>query len=354
MSLRVGVHCEVDINECDSNPCQNGATCEDAANSYRCHCLVPDPGQEPWGGRDCDVRLVGCQQHQCQHKAGCVPVLTEDGDHGYTCLCPPGWTGERCNTSTTFSFNSEGYVHMLLPVSQNRTKRETKDQDNHRLHMQLRFKSTLPDMVLYYRGTMKHFFSLELVGGSLHARLKSGKVMQVIYPGRVNDGEWHQATVNMDERLVLVVKGPGCEKECLVKNEGYNHLIFLQPGSFQQLYVGGAPREYLAHTSSGSGFIGCMEDLQVDHKLLLPQDLIREENKGLEIGCSKKDWCQADPCMQRGKCVDMWVRPSCQCHRPYYGESCEKGESTSSMHKYNINLQVCRSALDFYRKNNTT
>ncbi|XP_044218713.1 protein crumbs homolog 1-like [Thunnus albacares] len=336
-----GVHCEVDINECDSNPCKNGATCEDAANSYRCQCPEPEPGQEPWGGHDCDVSLVGCQQHQCQHEAGCVPILTDNGKHSYTCLCPPGWTGERCNTSTTFSFNSEGYIHMLLPVSKNRTRRET---DDHGLHMQLRFKSTLTDMVLYYRGTMVRYVSLELVGGSLQARVKSEKLLQVIYPGPVNDGEWHQVTVTMDERLVLIVKGPGCEEGCQVKNEGQNHLNFLHPSSFQDLYIGGAPQEYLAHASSGKGFIGCMEDLQVDHKLLLPQDLIREENKGLELGCTKKDWCHDDPCKQRGQCVDMWVKASCQCHRPYYGESCEKEfpswtfghENTTSYAAFNI------------------
>uniref|UniRef100_A0A3P8T7V9 Crumbs cell polarity complex component 2b n=1 Tax=Amphiprion percula TaxID=161767 RepID=A0A3P8T7V9_AMPPE len=323
-----GVHCEVDIDECDSRPCQNGATCEDAANSYWCHCSPPEPGQEPWGGRDCDVRLVGCQQHQCQHQAGCVPILTDYGVHSYTCLCPPGWTGERCNTSTTFSFSSEGYIHLQLPG----------------LHMQLRFRSTLPNMVLYYRGTLERFFSLELAEGSLQAKVKSGKVLQAIYAGPVNDGEWHQVTVTMDERLVLTVKGPGCEEGCQVKNEGHNHLIFLQPSSFQQLYVGGAPQEYLSNLSSRNGFLGCMEDLQVDRKLLLPQDLIREENKGLELGCTKKDWCEDDPCMQHGQCVDMWVHASCQCHRPYYGQHCEKAfpawtfghENTTSYSAFNI------------------
>uniref|UniRef100_A0A3Q1HY86 Uncharacterized protein n=1 Tax=Anabas testudineus TaxID=64144 RepID=A0A3Q1HY86_ANATE len=337
------VHCEVDIDECDSNPCWNGATCEDAANSYRCHCPVPEPGQEPWGGPNCDVRLVGCQQHKCQHKAGCVPMLTKDGEHGYTCLCPPGWTGERCNTSTTFSFNSEGYVHMHLPVSKNRTRQET-DAYYHRLHMQLRFRSTLPDMVLFYRGNMEHFVSLELVNGSLQARVKSGKVVQAIFPVAVNDGGWHQVTVTMDERLVLTVTGLGCEEGCQVKNEGHNHLLFLHLSSFQQLYVGGAAQQYLGHMSSRRGFIGCMEDLLVDNKLLLPQDLIREENQGLELGCTKKDWCQDDPCMQHGQCVDMWIQASCQCHRPYYGENCEKEypswtfghENTTSHFTFNI------------------
>ncbi|XP_041856435.1 protein crumbs homolog 1-like [Melanotaenia boesemani] len=318
-----GVHCEVDINECDSNPCQNGATCEDSANSYRCHCPKPERGQEPWGGRDCDVRLVGCRRHQCQHEAKCVPVLTDTGDHSYICLCQPGWTGEHCNISTTFSFNSEGYVHIRLPVFKNRIKRETDDKNNG-LHIQLRFKTTLPDMVLYYWGTLERFVSLELVGGSLQARMKSGKVLQLTYPGLVNDGRWYQVTVTMEERLVMTVTGPSCEEGCLVKNEAHNYLIFLQPSFFQELYVGGAPQEYLAHLSSGKGFIGCMEDLKVHHKLLLPEDLMREENKGLELGCYKKDWCEEDPCMQHGQCVDMWVRASCQCHRPFHGEHCEK------------------------------
>uniref|UniRef100_A0A3Q3MYZ4 Crumbs cell polarity complex component 2 n=1 Tax=Mastacembelus armatus TaxID=205130 RepID=A0A3Q3MYZ4_9TELE len=334
---------EVDINECDSHPCQNGATCEDAANSYRCHCPAPEPGQEPWGGQDCGVRLVGCRQHQCLHKAGCVPVLTDDGEHSYTCLCPPGWTGEHCNTSTTFSFNSEGYVHILLAGSKNRTRRDS-DDHNHGHHIQLRFKSTLPDMVLYYQGTIEHFVSLELVHGSLQARVKSWKILQVTYNGPVNDGEWHQVTVSIDKRLVLTVQGTGCEQGCQVKNEGYNHVVILQPSSSQQLYVGGAPQEYLGHTYSKRGFIGCMEDLHVEHKLLLPQDLMREENQGLELGCRKKDWCQEDPCMQHGQCVDMWVNASCQCHRPHYGERCEKEypswtfshENTTSHSAFNI------------------
>ncbi|KAA8592125.1 hypothetical protein FQN60_017580 [Etheostoma spectabile] len=323
-----GDNCSVNVDECESAPCQHGGTCQDLVNSYQCVC--PDGFTVDHGEKQVDAA------------AAAVLLLWALVADSYTCFCPPGWTGDRCNTSTTFSFNSEGYIHMQL-LSKNRTRRETKDH-NRGLHMHLRFRSTLPDMVLFYRGTMERFFSLELVGGSLQARVKSGKVLQVIYPGPVNDGEWHQATVTMDKRLVLVVKGPGCEEECLVKNEGYNHLIFLQPSSFQHLYVGGALQDYLAQTSSGKGFIGCMQDLQVDHKLLLPQDLIKEENQGLEIGCSKNDWCQDDPCMQRGKCVDMWVRPSCLCHRPYYGESCGEEypswtfghENTTSYAGFNI------------------
>ena len=30
----------VDINECSSSPCMNGATCTDAVNSYTCACVA--------------------------------------------------------------------------------------------------------------------------------------------------------------------------------------------------------------------------------------------------------------------------------------------------------------------------
>ena len=37
-----------DINECSSEPCMNGATCDDRINNYVCTCT---PG---WTGTDCE------------------------------------------------------------------------------------------------------------------------------------------------------------------------------------------------------------------------------------------------------------------------------------------------------------
>ncbi len=34
-----GPNCQTNVNECGSNPCQNGASCVDAVNSFTCSCV---------------------------------------------------------------------------------------------------------------------------------------------------------------------------------------------------------------------------------------------------------------------------------------------------------------------------
>lgn len=33
-----GLRCDTNVNECSSNPCQNGGTCVDGINGYNCQC----------------------------------------------------------------------------------------------------------------------------------------------------------------------------------------------------------------------------------------------------------------------------------------------------------------------------
>ena len=50
----------VDIDECESNPCENGGTCTDAVNGYSCECA---PG---FTDANCQT---GTYEHQHRYEA---------------------------------------------------------------------------------------------------------------------------------------------------------------------------------------------------------------------------------------------------------------------------------------------
>lgn len=50
----LGEECDIDINECDSNPCHHAGTCLDQPNGYTCHC------PHGWVGANCEIRKCFC------------------------------------------------------------------------------------------------------------------------------------------------------------------------------------------------------------------------------------------------------------------------------------------------------
>ncbi|KAG5272096.1 hypothetical protein AALO_G00161610 [Alosa alosa] len=321
-----GDSCEVNIDECESQPCQNGGSCEDGVASYTCHCPAAEAGELPWGSHDCDVQLLGCVEHECLNAAACVPWLEGD-EHQHTCHCQPGFYDEVCSTPTTFSFSVPGFVlvEVLLPERERRDVGG--DGGGGGPSVRLRFRTTLPDMTLFYRGDAESYLSLEIVDGGLKAKAASEEIaLEAAFPGRVSDGAWRDASVVVGRGLALVLKGPGCDEDgCSTTDDGGGSPdgpFFHHPDSFTHVYIGGAPDEYHKHLEKGGAFVGCMEDLLIDSNPILPQSLPEDAMQDMELGCTKTEWCEEDPCSQRGACVDLWTSYHCDCHRPFYGNSC--------------------------------
>ncbi|XP_075616731.1 sushi, nidogen and EGF-like domain-containing protein 1 isoform X5 [Balearica regulorum gibbericeps] len=82
-----GKRCHVDVDECLSHPCQNGATCLNGAGSFSCRC---PPG---FRGTNCETEESPCENKVCQNGGMC-----QAANRTAACLCQPGYTGVDCQT----------------------------------------------------------------------------------------------------------------------------------------------------------------------------------------------------------------------------------------------------------------
>ena len=106
-----GTLCEINFDDCYSNPCQGQATCVDGLQDFTCIC-------PPWStGETCSVLINDCQPgyygKQCQYQyfvetSYCTPnpcqngATCSSGRDSFTCYCPVGFTGEYCNKTVTY------------------------------------------------------------------------------------------------------------------------------------------------------------------------------------------------------------------------------------------------------------
>ncbi|VDM92874.1 unnamed protein product [Litomosoides sigmodontis] len=86
-----GKKCELDVNECHSNPCFRGK-CINEFGSYRCEC------PNDFIGRNCEtfsLNVDPCSTSPCHNNAKCYAYR----DKYYSCECRPGFTGRHCEVN---------------------------------------------------------------------------------------------------------------------------------------------------------------------------------------------------------------------------------------------------------------
>jgi hypothetical protein len=81
----IGVNCTINIDECSSSPCLNGATCIDGIASYQCQCVVG------WFGANCNSSVDYCLSSPCANGGICATESTS-----YQCACAAGYGGVNC------------------------------------------------------------------------------------------------------------------------------------------------------------------------------------------------------------------------------------------------------------------
>jgi len=83
-----GDNCEIDIDDCVSDPCVNDGDCLDRVNGYECDCPTG------FSGDRCELTVTDCSDDPCLNGATC-----EDVDDTYECDCTEGFTGDNCGTN---------------------------------------------------------------------------------------------------------------------------------------------------------------------------------------------------------------------------------------------------------------
>lgn len=314
-----GALCEQNTTACTTNPCHNGATCEDFLGSYKCICLSESHDGVLYGGRNCSEPLLGCEGHECQNGAACMPFLSE-GVHGYSCICQPGYTGSYCQTPTVFSFETiGGFLHLQTPLLGAETY----------FNITLSFRTVLKNTVLFQRGSEGVTLSLELQETHLLLDLRSdpqpnATSWTLTLPQDVSDGEWHTVEAVLGEGTLLLQLLEPCQdgENCSATAQVETGALELE-SALQSTFVGGSDE------GGGYGsFIGCMRDLFVDSQLMVPEDWLSSSVVNVMQGCSHHDRCLSGPCENHGKCVNLWQGYQCSCPRPYVGQNCAEGKNT--------------------------
>lgn len=61
-----GDYCQINIDECLTKQCENGAECIDKINDYLCNCF------SGYKGKNCEVDIDECENNPCQYNGTCL------------------------------------------------------------------------------------------------------------------------------------------------------------------------------------------------------------------------------------------------------------------------------------------
>lgn len=79
--------CEVEIDECAGDPCQNGSSCTDGVADFSCACL------SGFAGQTCEINLDDCAGDPCLNGGTCADEVED-----FTCTCTATFAGKTCQT----------------------------------------------------------------------------------------------------------------------------------------------------------------------------------------------------------------------------------------------------------------
>lgn len=386
--MRHKTECNLQINQCFSNPCLNGGTCHRHESGYTCECksgFIGPKCEHSFANSTCSsvassysssfddkaITLMAntkyLQVQVCGGKSRCVnlnkfsasiPGQLTSTTGGFSCQgCPyPQWSTEQCQLKAR-SFSKNSYI--ILPSIRRR----------HRFHIALKFATVQSDALIFYNGRYNDqhdFIALEIVDSNLKFSYSLGSnVMSVSLPSiSVSNGDWHKVAVDYRDRNVTLLiddcdpiidqalaRLPGLSnKRCSNSTSGdpnSAHRALDLSSPFQMGHIQNGPADYQL---TSQGFAGCLSDFYIDHQLV---DLYSPiQDAGTQMGCpERRNFCQQHSC-NSFPCHDAWGAAKCSCGEEYLGKSCEILISNEKVRRFNGNSYLTFSPIESSISNN--
>ncbi|XP_078349853.1 uncharacterized protein LOC144634690 [Oculina patagonica] len=284
-----GKNCSVDIKECDSNPCQNNGTCVDLIADVNCTCTAN------YTGKFCELRRSSCNPNPCRNNATCTIQ-----NNNFTCTCAAGFGGTLCDNITTVGFNGSSYMKFTL------------EKQTFELSFQLR--TTLNHGLLAADSSNK--FLVFLDNNNVHVLYNETQNFSAGRAANLSNGLWHTVHVNISRDSVsLMVDNSSCGQQC-------KESLSLQTQVFiTNLYIGGSSFPSSHDQNLLYNFTGCIQDVMIDSEKVIPIAEAGVDLVNTVTGCPRSEVCVSNSCAH-GKCVDEWIKFSCECTRPWIGPRC--------------------------------
>ncbi|KAL4647772.1 protocadherin Fat 4-like [Arapaima gigas] len=315
-----GPRCSSDVDECQSVSCQNGGTCLNTQGNFHCNCRY---GYE---GEFCELLVDHCASSPCL-QGTCTNVLT-----GYTCHCPFGVSGDNCEEQS-YGFQELSFVE-YPPL----------DPRNNIISLEL--ATVRPNSLLLYNhggAFSSEFLALELVGGKVCLSYNLGDgVVRVRLQKKVADGLFHSITARRTGKAASVRVDSCSEDEpsefCFSQTEGIGSERTLDVGPSNMTFGGIKsidaillrPTQVRTHD-----FFGCVRNAKVNG---LPLDFMRSlASRNVLESCPRAavSPCRSGVCLNGGVCRDHWSSYSCLCQDLFTGAHCETEITKKNVLKLN-------------------